>query len=181
MSIRMTTFRHFSTGNHIFHALKHHIGWTNRYPVVPGLVGLLHLPWEQAFVRDACRPRFLTALEAPEVGSKVKNAFHDVVANIWQDAFAFFWWQYNCLTMNYRVGVILCSFYEVSISFGKYLTVLNFQTFPFHLLCINRPTKTNSWLDVITMSRCLFFFHVSCCTLENSEMWTEHIKLVGGL
>lgn len=50
--------------------------------------------------------------------------------------------------------------------------------FPFHLLCIKRPKKTNSWLDFVTMSRCLFFFHVSCCTLENSEMWTEHIKLV---
>lgn len=80
--------------------------------------------------------------------------------------------------MNYRVGVILCSFYKVSTSFGKYLTVLNFQTFPFHLLCIKRPKKTNSWIDFVTMSKCLFFFHVSYCTLENSEMWTEHIKLV---
>lgn len=80
--------------------------------------------------------------------------------------------------MKYRVGIILCSFYEVSISFGKYLTVLNFQTFPFHLLCIKRPKKTISGLDLVTMSRCLFFFHVSYCSLENSEMWTEHIKLV---
>lgn len=74
----VSTFRPFSNGN-IFHGLIHHHDWVHMDPVVTGLLVVLHVHWEQASPRDVYLLRTPTALEAPEVGSRVKIALHDVV------------------------------------------------------------------------------------------------------